>query len=199
MRSGVFVTIVVLLIAVLIAGCGSDAVTKKELEVIRDAVPNIDKSNIKTVKLDNNIAEKFPAVKKIFKIRNGDEDDYAFTVTPTGFRGHINTVVVVDGKQNQIKDVKIIEHEETLIYAEGLTESWFLDRFKGKSIKQYFKRAILEINEPNEIIQITAATISTQAVINGVNSAVGAYHELVLHETAEPVPFKVDEFVTGVE
>lgn len=74
-----------------------------------------------------------------------------------------------------------------------------MDRFKGKSIKEYLQRVVLEANKPNEVIQITAATISTQALINGVNSAIGAYRELVLNETAEPVPLKVEEFVTGVE
>ena len=116
-----------------------------------------------------------------------------------GFRGHINAVVVIDGEQNQVKGVRIIDHEETLIYAESLTEGWFLDRFGGKNIKEYLQRVVLEANKPNEIIQITAATISTQALINGVNSAIGAYRESVLNETAEPVPLKVDEFVTGVE
>lgn len=199
MKNGVFVITVVLLISILIVGCGSDAITERELGAIKDVIPAINKSNIKVVKLNNNITKKFPAIKKIFEIKNEGGDNYAFVVNPIGFRGHIDAVVVIDGKQNQIKDIKIIEHEETLIYAESLTESWFLDRFKGKSIKQYLKRVILETNEPNEIIQITAATISTQAVINGVNSAVGAYHELVLHEIAEPVPLRVEEFVTGVE
>lgn len=199
MKSGVFVTVVILLIAVLITNCGSNAITEEELDAIRDVIPNIDKSNIKMVKLDDNIAKKFPAVKRIFEIKKGDKSDYAFTVIPVGFRGHINTVVIIDGEQNEIKDIKIIEHEETLIYAESLTENWFLDRFKDKSVKQYLKRVVLETDKPNEIVQITAATVSTQAVINGVNSAIGAYCELVLNKTAESVPLKVEEFVTGAE
>lgn len=199
MKNGVFIIIVVLLIIILIIGCGLGAITEKELEAIKGVIPDINKSNIEMVKLNDDIAKKFPAVKKIFEIKNEDKNDYAFVVTPVGFRGHINTVVIIDGKQDQIKGIEIIEHEETLIYAESLTESWFLDRFKNKSIKQYLRRVILETDEPDEIVQITAATISTQAVINGVNSAIGAYHELALHETAEPVPLKVEEFVTGVE
>lgn len=199
MKNGVSAIAIVLLIVILITGCGSDTITKNELKIIRDVIPNIDKDDIKPIKLSDNIIEKFPAVKKVFKIKNAEGNDYAFTVAPVGFRGHINTVVIIDGEQNQVRDVKIIDHEETLIYAESLTEGWFLDRFKGKSIKEYLQRVVLEANKPNEVIQITAATISTQALINGVNSAIGAYRELVLNETAEPVPLKVEEFVTGVE
>ncbi|MDI9477100.1 MAG: FMN-binding protein [Natronincolaceae bacterium] len=199
MKNGVSAIAIVLLIVILITGCGSDTITKNELKIIRDVIPNIDKDDIKPIKLSDNIIEKFSAVKKVFRIKNADGNDYAFMVVPVGFRGHINTVVIIDGEQNQVRDVKIIDHEETLIYAESLTEGWFLDRFKGKSIKEYLQRVVLEANKPNEVIQITAATISTQALINGVNSAIGAYRELVLNETAEPVPLKVEEFVTGVE
>ena len=199
MKNGVSAIAIVLLIVILITGCGSDTITKNELKIIRDVIPNIDKDDIKPIKLSDNIIEKFSAVKKVFRIKNADGNDYAFMVVPVGFRGHINTVVIIDGEQNQVRDVKIIDHEETLIYAESLTEGWFLDRFKGKSIKEYLQRVVLEANKPNEVIQITAATISTQALINGVNSAIGAYRELVVNETAEPVPLKVEEFVTGVE
>lgn len=199
MKNGVSAIAIVLLVVILITGCGSDTITKNELKIIRDVIPNIDKDDIKPIKLSDNIIEKFSAVKKVFRIKNADGNDYAFMVVPVGFRGHINTVVIIDGEQNQVRDVKIIDHEETLIYAESLTEGWFLDRFKGKSIKEYLQRVVLEANKPNEVIQITAATISTQALINGVNSAIGAYRELVLNETAEPVPLKVEEFVTGVE
>lgn len=199
MRNGVLAITIILLIVILVVGCGPNAMTKKELEAIKSVVLGIDKNDIRSVKLNDNMVKKFPAVKKAFEIKNGNKKDYAFTVAPVGFRGHINTVVVIDGGQNQVRDVKIIDHEETLIYAESLTEGWFLDRFKGKSIKEYLQRVILEANKPNEIVQITAATISTQALINGVNSAIGVYRELVLNETAEPVPPEVEEFVTGVE
>lgn len=199
LKNGVFIIQIILLAIVLIVSCSSDLVTQKELGAIKDTISNADENNIKLIKLNDNIIKKFPAVKKAFKIKNGDKTDYAFTVTPIGYRGHINTVVIIDGEQNQVMDVKILEHEETIIYAESLTEGWFLDRFRGKNINQYLERAILESNKPNEIIQITAATISTQALINGVNSAIGTYRELVLNETAESVPLKVEEFVTGVE
>ncbi len=199
LKNGIFFIAIVLSIIILVISCGPNTITKKELEVIKDVIPDIDKSNIELIKLNDNVIRKFPAVKKAFRIKNGDNNDYAFMVAPVGFRGHINTLVVIDGEQNQVRDVKIIDHEETLIYAESLTEGWFLDRFKGKSMKEYLHRVILETNKPNEIIQITAATISTQAVINGVNSAIGAYRELVLEETAEPVPFKVEGLVTGAE
>lgn len=198
LKNGVFV-IVVLLTVILIVSCSPHSVTQKELEAIKDTISNADDNDIKLIELNDNIIKKFPAVKKAFEIKNGDKNDYAFTVVPVGFRGGINTVVIIDGEQNQVMDVKILEHEETRIYAESLTEGWFLDRFRGKNINQYLERVILEANKPNEIIQITAATISTQALINGVNSAIGTYRELVLNETAESVPLKVEEFITGVE
>ena len=143
LKNGVFV-IIILLIAALTISCGSNSITQKELEAIKDVIPGINDNDIKLVELNDNITKKFPAIKKAFEIKSADKKDYAFIVAPVGFRGGINTVVIIDGEQNKIRDVNIIDHSETLIYAESLTESWFLNRFKNKSIDNYLKRVVLE-------------------------------------------------------
>ncbi len=199
MKNRVFIITAVLLTVLLIAGCSPDGMTKKELGAVREVIQNIDEKDIEQIKLTDDINIKFPAVKKAFKLKNGVNDYYAFMTSPVGYRGPINIITVIDGEQGRVINVKILEHDETPIYADSLTESWFLNRFKGKGIKQYLERTRLESNKPNEIVQITAATVSTQAVINGVNSAIGAYRELVLQESSQPIPLKVEEFVTGVE
>ncbi|HHV18742.1 MAG TPA: FMN-binding protein [Thermoanaerobacterales bacterium] len=199
MKNRELIITAVLLTVLLIMGCGHDGMTKKELRAVKEVIPNIDEKDIEKIKLSDDINTKFPAIKKAFKVKNGGYYDYAFIAAPVGYRGPINIVAVIDGEQNKVTNVSIVEHDETLIYAESLTEDWFLNRFKGKGVKQYLERVILEATKPHEIVQITAATISTQAVINGVNSAIGAYREMVLKESSQPIPLKVEELVTGVE
>ena len=80
-----------------------------------------------------------------------------------------------------------------------VTKEWFLNRFKNKSANMYLNRVALEQSQPNDVIQITCATVSSQAVINGVNAAIGTYRELILGEEAQPVPLKVEGFVTEVK
>lgn len=199
MKNKVFIMTAVLFTVLLIAGCSPEGITKKELVAVEEVISNIDEKDIQLIKLSDEIITKFPSLKKALKIKNDGKDYYAFVVAPVGYQGPINIMIVIDVRRNQVTNVRILEHDETPIYADSLTESWFLNRFKGKGVKQYLQRAILEANKPNEITQITAATVSTQAVINGVNSAIGAYRELVLQESSQPIPLKVEEFVTGVE
>ncbi|MGI6485519.1 MAG: FMN-binding protein [Tepidanaerobacteraceae bacterium] len=200
MKNRIYLVTVGILVILLIVGCSSpDGMTKKEVGALKELIPNFDEQDIEQISLTDDIDDKFPAVKKAFKVKNGDKHDYIFMVAPVGYRGPINIITVIDGKQNTIANLRIVQHDETPIYAEKLTENWFLDRFTGKSVNKYLRRVRLEATKPNEIIQITACTVSTQAVINGVNSAMGVYCELVLKESCEPVPLKVEEFVTGVE
>ena len=58
----------------------------------------------------------------------------------------------------------------------GLTETYFLDRFKNLSVGKYLNLAELDKENPEDIVQVTGATISSQAVVNGVNAAIGAYN-----------------------
>ncbi len=199
MKNRGYIIIFMLLTVLICTGCNNGGIAKKELETIKRVVPDVSKKNIKQIKLTDTINDKFPAVKRAFELKDQDSCDYVFMATPVGYRGPISIAVLVDGEQREITNVSVIQHDETLIYAESISEDWFLERFTGKSVKEYLKRVVLEAKKPNEIIQITASTISTQAIINGVNSVMGAYNELVLNEISEPIPLKVEEFVTGVD
>lgn len=122
---------------------------------------------------------------------------------PSTYQPELNKPIVInreiDADKNEIIGIKVMQQDETPGWGEWLAETWFTDRFKGKSVNKYLERAILEAKEDNEIIQITSATVSTQAVLNGVNSAMGLYREVVMGEEADPVPLKVEEFITESE
>jgi electron transport complex protein RnfG len=151
---------------------------------------------IEPIDFPTETARKFPAVNKIFKVAGKEKDNYMFLVSPVGYRAPINMMVVIDADKNSVMGIKVLQQDETPEWGIWLGEEWFTNRFKGKSVDRYLKRALLEAEESNEIIQITSATISTQAVINGVNSAMGIYREAVLGEKADPVPLKVEEYIT---
>lgn len=144
------------------------------------------------------LGEKFPAVKKVFKM--GEEEyDYAFLVSPVGYQGPIDMMIVIDGEKKMTVGIKILHHHETPEYAEYLTQKWFTDRFKDKMVDPYLERAVLEAERSNEIVQITGSTVSSQAAINGVNAAMGVFREIVLGEKAEAVPLNVLTHVTANE
>lgn len=185
----------------LAGGCSQgDSMTKPQLAVLNKITSGtVTNKQVKPVEIKPEVAQKFPAVDKMFKVAADEEENYAFVVSPVGYRAPITTMVVIDADKNEISGIKVMQQDETPGWGEWLAETWFTDRFKGKSVNKYLERAILEAKADNEIIQITSATVSTQAVLNGVNSAMGLYREAVMGEEAEPVPLKVEEFITESE
>lgn len=192
------VLLTVILGLLIIGGCSQeDSMSKSQLAVLNNLLSHtVTDKQIETVELQQEAAQKFPAVDKMFKVIIDEEESYVFLVSPVGYRAPINTMVVIDAKKDEISGIKVMEQDETPGWGEWLAETWFTDRFKGKSVDKYLQRAILEAKEDNEIVQITSATVSTQAVLNGVNSAMGLYREVVLGEEAKPVPLKVEGFIT---
>lgn len=185
----------------LTGGCSQEnSMTKTQLAVLNKIIPStVTDKQVETMEVKPELAEKFPAVDKMFKVTADKEESYAFVVSPVGYRSPITTMVVIDADKNEVIGIKIMQQDETPGWGEWLSETWFTDRFKGKSVNKYLERAILEAKADNEIIQITSATVSTQAVLNGVNSAMGLYREVVMGEEAEPVALKVEGFVTESE
>ncbi|MEN6325451.1 MAG: FMN-binding protein [Syntrophomonas sp.] len=194
--TGILLVAVVLVLWNTVGGLQENSMTKPQLSVLNQILSDkVTEEQVQTIKLQGSVAQKFPAVDKMFKVV-AKEESYVFLVSPVGYRSPINTMVVVIAEKNDITGIKVMQHDETPGWGEWLTETWFADRFKGKKVDKYLERAILEAKKDNEIIQITSATISTQAVINGVNSAMGVYREVVLGQKSEGVPLKVEGFIT---
>ncbi|MDD3652578.1 MAG: FMN-binding protein [Desulfotomaculaceae bacterium] len=173
---------------------------KEALQELLQSEQEIADEAIEGIELPAEIKEKFPAVKKGFVINCGEQKYYAFLSSPLGYRSAIDLFIVVDGHKNEMLGTRVLQHGETPLYGgDSLTKAWFLNRFNNKSVSAYLNRVVLEPSQPNDIVQITCATVSSQAVINGVNAAMGAYRELVLGEETQPVPMKVEGFVTEIK
>jgi Na+-translocating ferredoxin:NAD+ oxidoreductase RnfG subunit len=153
-----------------------------------------------TVK-DSYITKNFPAVHRIYKVigPGGAEEGKAFLVENVGYTGPITMAVVIDNKTKMTKGIKIIKHTETPEYAKYLTENWFTDRFKGKSTASYLNRVVLDPSDPQDIVQITGATVSSQAVVDGVNGAIGTYNYLNTGKKMASVPSSVEKLLAADE
>lgn len=131
----------------------------------------------KKIELVNDIADEsfisinLPAVKRAYLV---DGELKAYIVSCVGYIGPIEILAAMEG--DQLIGIDVLEHVETPDYSEGITESYFLDRFKNLSVSKYLNLAELDKENPEDIVQVTGATISSQAVVNGVNAAIGAYN-----------------------
>ena len=132
-------------------------------------------------------AGKFPAVSKVYR----HDDLLAFIVKPVGYNGPITIALVIDGVSEKSVGVRIVEHVETPHYVRDMDSAWFVQRFAEKNVNEYLMLVRLEARSEREIIAITGATVTTEAVINGVNAAFGIYQEFMQGKTADDVPYMV--------
>ena len=104
----------------------------------------------------------------------GEELGYVFTTGAKGYGGTVAVMVGMDLEGN-ITGVEILSHSETPGLGANATKPDFKERFIGKS-------GILTVNkssnEGQDVQAITAATITSTAVVNAVNLATEAYNQI---------------------
>ena len=114
----------------------------------------------------------YPAVKRAYDI---DGKTCAYIVSCVGYNGPIEVLAAID-KNDCLIGIQILNHEESMDYAEHIEKDWFLNRFKNLPINKYLNLVVLDKENPEDIVQVTGATISSQAVVNAVNAAIGHYN-----------------------
>ncbi len=104
--------------------------------------------------------------------RDNNVIGYCFPVQGSGLWGTIRALVALDRDLSRIIGFTIVEQNETPGLGARITESWFLDQFKNKSIRsdnEVIKFTLIPEDEKAdkiEIQQITGATASSRAVVN---------------------------------
>lgn len=165
--------------------------TRKEKAMIREILPKTIKiSEMKEALQDPFIQENFPAVEKVYSI---DGLPVAFMTSGTGYVGTIRTLVVMDNELKKTSGIRIIEQGDTPLYADSIKEGWFGDRFKGLDLLEYLNLVVLDPEKSTDIVQVTGASVSSQAVLNNVNSAIGAWNYLALGVKKEPVKNSISQ------
>jgi len=100
----------------------------------------------------------------------GRKIGYAFRVSPKGYGGAIDMVVGIDAK-GKVMGIKILSMKETPGLGMKASESGFLKQFLGKTSKAPLKAK-------KDVDAITGATITSQAVANGIKQALEKYRGL---------------------
>ncbi|MEX2442510.1 MAG: RnfABCDGE type electron transport complex subunit G [Alkalispirochaeta sp.] len=120
---------------------------------------------------------------------NGELLGYAVRVTTTGYGGEIQLLVGLTPDSETIRGIQVVEHIETPGLGGRITEDAFGEQFKGLDATRditYVKNA--ERNEDdNEIEAISGATISSSAVVSGINNVLDGVFE-TLTSTGKDAP-----------
>jgi electron transport complex protein RnfG len=151
----------------------------KKLEALNEVLPAHDNrptSNVATVEHGGRTWNFFVAL-------NGKSFAGAAveTSSPAGYGGDIKLMLGIEAN-GQTRGIAILEQKETPGLGANIETDNFRSQFKDKSIKE---TNWLVKKDDGDIDQITAATISSRAVVGAVKAAIDAFlaHENTIRNT----------------
>jgi len=122
-------------------------------------------SNFEPLEFPGQFKDKITSL--YFGINDGETVGYIIGVSPRGYSGKIDMLIGID-TDGVITGVKIVQHTETPGLGARVTNEEFIGQYTGRS---GFLSIVKIPSEENEIQAITAATITGNAVTQGVNDA----------------------------
>ena len=131
-------------------------------------------------------------VNGVLEARSGSQIiGYAFQVSAGGYGGAVNTIVGIN-TDNTIAGIRIGSHGETPNLGDVIEEPRFTDSYIGKTTTE----RLVAVGSPsgdNEVLSISGATISSFAVLSGVNDAKDAYLRYFTDVEVEPIIEETEE------
>ncbi len=94
-----------------------------------------------------------------------------YTVSLYGYDGKITLLAGFDMETQVVTGVRILSHTETPGLGANITQESFLERFEGAPADTSLEVVKTPASEDSQIQAVTAATVSSNAVANGVNTA----------------------------
>jgi len=184
-RNKIYIIILLLFLIIVSSSLWTMNGIRKEKAMIKEIFPKAGKiSEMKEALNDPFIGENFPAIEKVYAV---DGVPGAFITSGTGYSGTIKTLVVMDNEQKRTAGIRILEQGDTPDYAAPIKEGWFTDRFKNLELLEYLNLVVIDPEKSTDIVQVTGASVSSQAVVNNVNSAIGAWNYLTTGIKKDPV------------
>lgn len=157
---------VLMVIMCLLSSCGSE---------VHEVVGEVAKDNDKVKRISKYESE---TIYGVYHLIGTNSEEIIQLVKQKGFVDKIDMMVIIDCKENQIKEIKILEHNESEDYGGFLTKEWFLERFKDKSTAEALRVVKMSAKDESQIVAITGATITSKAVVDGVNLCMNNYHRI---------------------
>ena len=96
-----------------------------------------------------------------------------------GFAENIGLLIGVDAGCDKILGMRVIEQKETPGLGNLIQQPAFRDQFEGKATAEKIEVVKAAPAKSNEIRAVTGATISSRAVADAVNSAIGLAKPLI--------------------
>lgn len=112
------------------------------------------------------------------KYAGQSEEVYFLVFETTGFHKGLVLGVEIEKQSLLVSDVFVIEHQETPDYGGVIDQGWFTKRYLNQSISLKTKIVRWMSKSDDEIVAITGATITSNAVNSVINQAKDYIHEI---------------------
>lgn len=163
------ITAVVALMLSLANSVTADKIAENTLKAETEARKAV-MSEATDFKLDNSFEEGI--VKEIYTAVSGDTPlGWCVSVAPNGYGGAVEFIVGIDEAYN-ITGIKIVNMSETAGLGAKAKEEKFLSQLVGKKAENGL--SVIKSGTPadDEILAISGATVTTEAIKSGINAAV---------------------------
>lgn len=138
---------------------------KASQEARKEVLPDADNFEALDIETDSKVLEVYKS-----------EAGYAIKTATAGYGGDVEVITGIS-KDGSITGVKVVKHEETPGLGANATGADFQNQYKGiKTEKEVIVVKTAPSND-NEIQALTGATITSNAVTNGVNIARRLFNE----------------------
>jgi Na+-translocating ferredoxin:NAD+ oxidoreductase subunit G len=112
----------------------------------------------------------------------GKPSGFAITVTEPGFSDPIHLIIGYDAAQHKLLGMKVLESKETPGIADKVVLPVFTGQFAGRTapitgIKEIDR--VKAATDPTAVVMITGATISSRAVLRGINKTIARWQPLL--------------------
>lgn len=160
--------IIIILIFFVICVCMYD----EEKMIIHTHYPNASVYRIHKAETNN--------IVRLYKIIEDNRvSKVAQVVQAFGYKSKIELLVIIDTTVMRVDRVLILEEHESENYGEYIREEWFLERFEGKGVLLPIHISKIRAEKDNEVVIVTGATISSAAVVHGVNLCLENYQSMI--------------------
>ncbi len=137
-------------------------------------------------------------IKEAFEAYSGDAlAGYVIKVSPKGFKGDIDLMLAIN-TDDVITGIKVVAHTETPGLGAKIDLPEYKEKFKSLSIENELKSVKTAKAADNEVEAISGATVTSNAVVSGINEAIKYYKEAVKgEEVIEVLVSEVEEIKEG--
>lgn len=125
---------------------------------------------------ENGYKKTMVVINEVVAAKNTEGNEVGYVITITDKEGYAGDIKFTLGIQSDgtINGISFLSIGETAGVGMKATESKFMNQFKGKKVDSFEALKNGAVND-NQIDAISGATITTNAVTNGVNSGILAY------------------------